>query len=320
MSDTALKPTNSAADPKPQSLDDVMMAMDVVDTLRHRSRLVETELNAGDRRAELIDRLKEIYASQGIEVTEEILAEGVKALEESRFTYEPPKPSFKTKLAHLYISRGRWMRIFLLIGVLTSFLWGVFYVGVERPRQQTANQIETRLTRVLPMELAQSHDLIASIAKNPIVVARGDKLYKQGQAQLAARDSKEAEATLLELDRIATTLQQEYTIRVVNRVGENSGVWRVPDNNPTARNFYLIVEGVTPAGQIVNAQIMSEETGVPKTVKKWGIRVDEATMNRIRNDKSDDGIIQSNIVGRKALGELEPSYTVITDGGKIWEW
>jgi len=74
-------------------LDDVLLAMDVVDTLRHREQLVLSELDAGAREAALLERLKDIYAAQGIDVPERILKEGVKALEEKRFLYEPPKPS-----------------------------------------------------------------------------------------------------------------------------------------------------------------------------------------------------------------------------------
>ena len=45
---------------KPQTLDDIMIAMDVVDTLRHREDLVHRELNEEDREAELIARLRKI--------------------------------------------------------------------------------------------------------------------------------------------------------------------------------------------------------------------------------------------------------------------
>ena len=88
-------------------LDEVMLAMDVVDTLRHRELLVARELAAEDRDRELIQRLQEIYAAQGIEVPERVLELGVQARRENRFVYEPPKPSLSLTLARLYIARGR---------------------------------------------------------------------------------------------------------------------------------------------------------------------------------------------------------------------
>ncbi len=55
------------------SLDDVMLAMDVVDTLRHNERLVERELSTEDREQALLKRLREIYTAQGIEVSYAVL-------------------------------------------------------------------------------------------------------------------------------------------------------------------------------------------------------------------------------------------------------
>ena len=63
-----------AAEPE-RPLDDVMIAMDIVDVLRHDERLVERELNDDKRRAKLIERLHNLYKGQGIEVPDEILEE-----------------------------------------------------------------------------------------------------------------------------------------------------------------------------------------------------------------------------------------------------
>ena len=41
------------------ALDETMLAMDVVDTIRHADRLVERELLGEDRQARLRDRLRE---------------------------------------------------------------------------------------------------------------------------------------------------------------------------------------------------------------------------------------------------------------------
>ena len=75
-------------------LDELMLAMDVVDTLRHKELVLERELTAEDRDAKLLEQLREIYTSQGIVVTDEILQRGVDALREERFAYPQPEPSF----------------------------------------------------------------------------------------------------------------------------------------------------------------------------------------------------------------------------------
>ena len=75
-------PVTAAA--RKQPLDEVMLAMDVVDTIRHRQLIVERELDAAGRRERLIERLREIYTAQGIEVTDAALAAGVDALEQQQ--------------------------------------------------------------------------------------------------------------------------------------------------------------------------------------------------------------------------------------------
>ncbi|MEJ2563781.1 MAG: DUF6384 family protein, partial [Anaerolineales bacterium] len=96
----------AAARPGPP-LDDVMLAMDVVDTLRQRRELVERELDEPARAQELIARLRTIYANQGIDVPDEILAKGVAALAEERFVYRPAPPSLATTLTRIYVRRRR---------------------------------------------------------------------------------------------------------------------------------------------------------------------------------------------------------------------
>jgi hypothetical protein len=86
---------------QPQTLDDVMIAMDVVDTLRHREDLVRRELNEEGRESELIARLRQIYHDQGIEVPDKVLAEGVKALKDSCFVYTPAATRLEAHFAHL---------------------------------------------------------------------------------------------------------------------------------------------------------------------------------------------------------------------------
>ena len=53
-------------------LDDVMLAMDVVDTLRRRERMVARELDEHGRAEDLKQRLRRIYAQQGLDVPDHV--------------------------------------------------------------------------------------------------------------------------------------------------------------------------------------------------------------------------------------------------------
>ena len=92
--------TRAAAEQPP--LDDVMLAMDVVDTLRRSERLVRRELDEAGREADLKERLKRIYAQQGIDVPDAVIDQGVAALREDRFVYKPVQSGLRRKLALLY--------------------------------------------------------------------------------------------------------------------------------------------------------------------------------------------------------------------------
>ena len=121
-------------------LDDLMLAMDVVDTLRHQESFVARELDEDARERELIARLRKIYRDQGIEVSDATIEEGVKALKESRFLYTPPRPGLGVRLARLWIARARIGAILAgLIGAI-GLAWMAYYFVVERPATQRAER------------------------------------------------------------------------------------------------------------------------------------------------------------------------------------
>ena len=289
-------------------LDDVMLAMDVVDTLRRKERLVQRELDSGEREQALKERLRKIYAAQGLEVSDAILAEAVRALEEDRFVYKPPKPSLGVTLARIYVSRGRWGP-WLLGGVTgVAVLVVAWQLLVVAPRA------------ALPERLQALHGEVKELAVEPDAVIRADRLFATGGRALRDGDTGTAEESLADLATLRSQLEADYDIRVVNRPGEQSGIWRIPDANPNARNYYLIVEAVGPRGQVLQVPITNEETGKTNMVDTWGLRVDKATFDRVAADKRDDGIIQADLVGHKGVGRLTPDYRLRTTGAAITDW
>jgi hypothetical protein len=293
-------------------LDEVMLAMDVVDTLRHRALLVERELNAEDRDQKLLERLRELYAAQGIEVPEHVLQEGVRALREDRFTYKPPAPGIKVTLARLYITRGKWSKRLLAIVALVVVLWGGYTLFISGPR--------ARHLGALPGVIEAQRQAIVQQAVGADVKARAQQLAAAGQAALQEGNTAAAEQRLGELEALRAQLEQTYELRIVSRPDELSGVWRVPERNPQARNYYIIVEAVTPDGKVLDLPVTNEEDGKTSIVSKWGLRVDEPLFRQIAADKQDDGIIQNRRFGIKHRGHLAPEYLMPTTGAAITSW
>ncbi|HCS91980.1 MAG: hypothetical protein N838_32005 [Thiohalocapsa sp. PB-PSB1] len=289
-------------------MDNVMLAMDVVDTLRRKKRLVDQELDVSGREQDLKQRLRKIYAAQGIEVTDAILEEGVAALKEDRFVYKPPEDSFAVKLARIYASRGVWGK--WLLGTLAALAIGVlaWQALVVAPRKALPDKLETLHAEVVKLAIEDSAD------------RQADSLLSTARQALRDDDTGRARALLGELEQMREQLETSYRIRIVNRPGKRSGVWRVPDVNQSTRNFYIIVEAIAADGSNPRVPIRNEETGEMERVKTWGVRVDQRIFDRVAADKQDDGIVQQNIFGRKQPGRLEPEYDVPTTGAAITSW
>ena len=306
--------TNSA-ETGARPLDDVMLAMDVVDTLRHNQCLVERELGSEQREDALIARLREIYTAQGIEVTDEILVAGVRALDEQRFQYVPPAASYQTWLARLYVKRARWGKP-LLIGVLVLAVLGFGYrYGVSYWQGRQAAIITDA-----PAELARELEVVRGLGSDPVALETVRGIEAQAQAAIVAEDRQALAAAMTKLQSLKTRLQQQYVIRIVSRPGERSGVFRVPAANPSAQNFYLIVEAIGSDGRVLPMSITSEEDGRTETVERWGLRVEERVYQAVAADKQDDGIIQQRDIGSKQRGALEPRYSIPVAGGAITQW
>ncbi len=315
MSETA-----SAAAGGQAPLSEVMLAMDVVDTLRHRQDLVEKELNGAARDAALLEKLRDIYRQQGIDVPDSVLSEGVKALKESRFTYVPPKPSLSTSLARLYVSRKRWGAA--AIGVLLALIIGLSaYLLVWQPYQSAqAEAARIELTDTLPHQMDALYQAIYEETKVQQAVTMADTLIAKGKAAASKGDKVGAQKAIADLTAIRDQLRLEYKLQIVTRTGEKSGFWRIPQLNTAATNYYLVVEAVDKDGQTLKLPITNEETGKTETVSMWGVRVPESAYRSVEADKRDDGIIERNVVGVKEYGFLDTDWTMPVLGGAVTKW
>jgi hypothetical protein len=309
-----------SAPAQPVKLDDLMLAMDVVDTLRHQDSFVARELDEDARELELIARLRKIYRDQGIEVSDATIEEGVKALKESRFVYTPPKPGLGVTLARLWIARGRIGAVLAgLIGAI-GLAWMAYYFAVQRPAALRAERAEVELTQTLPKALDAAYAGVLAEAKTPAAAPKAEQLFADGKSALARGDAAGATAALTGLEQLTADLRQSYQLMIVSRPGERSGVFRIPDRNTGARNYYLIVEAIGPDGRPIEMPITNEEDGATKTVTKWGLRVDQKVYDAVAADKAADGIIQNRKVGEKRRGFLNVDYAIPTTGGAITGW
>jgi len=289
-------------------LEDLMVAMDVVDTLRHQQSIADRELDAEARRERLLQRLKDMYQAQGIEVPEQVLLEGIAALEEERFSYTPVPRSWRTSVANLWVSRKKWGKPIGLLATIAAALWGVYFA------------LEVMPQRSLPSDITDTVQLIKQQAKQSEVVSQAEQIAAGATIALKKDQVSEAQSALENLQDISERLAQEYTLRVVSDANGRSAVWRLPPGDGDVRNFYLLIEAIDSNNRAVELNVINEEDNKSARKKVWGLRVSEETFYSVARDKQDDGIIQNNKVGMKRAGYLMPEFSVPTTGATITEW
>ena len=303
-------------------LDEVMLAMDVVDTLRHQQSVVDRALGAEDHAQALIEKVRNIYAGQGITVSDDVIAEGVKALREERFAYRPLQDSFQLTLARVYVNRGRWFKGgALAIAALLAIVL-VYQFAVVAPQKRARQQQQRTLQELaaMPAKLADQRDRVLAVAREDEARRQAEALFTDAMAAVSRQDAAAVDKGVVALQQLYAQLTRQYRVRIVSRPDTPSGVWRVPQNQPNARNYYIIVEAVSDDGKRLSLPVTSEEDGKTRTVEQWGMRVEPAIFERIKRDKMDDGIITRNAFGVKKRGFLTPQYTIPTTGGAITQW
>ena len=312
--------TASAPPAAPQKLDDLMLAMDVVDTLRHQENLALKELDDDARKAELIKRLRQIYAGQGIEVPDVIIEQGVMALEESRFAYTPTPPGLGRTLATMWVDRKRWSLILGSAGLAIAIVGGAYQYFVVGGAERAATAARIEISETLPAALAKAERTALDEAVAADAKAKAADLAGRGKAALARKDVPAAKAAVADLDGLVATLREVHQIRIVSRKDVRSGVWRQNPKSPGVRNYYLVVEAIGPDGRALERSITNEEDQTTSKVTLWGQRVPQATYDQVARDKQDDQIIQNTRLGEKRRGEIDVRWSMPVMTGAITKW
>ena len=308
------------ADKAEAPLDDLMMAMDVVDTLRHDEALVRKELGSENRDARMIERLREIYASQGIDVPDHILEAGVEGLKEDRFVYNPPAGGISRFFALLYVTRmswSKWLAAVVVVLVLAGAGWQFLVVA---PRERAAEALQVELAQELPARLNELTSRIEGLTSNPDILAEARATREDGLVAAQDGEADAARRAAEDLSGVAAALAESFTIRIVSRPGTPTGVTRIPDANRSAKNYYLLVEALDGDGNPIPRKVVSEEDGKTRDVTIWAQRVKKSVFDRIRRDKETDGIVQETELGIKRRGELDISWSAGVESGAITQW
>ncbi len=286
----------------PGDLDDLMLAMDVVDTIRHDETFAARELDEARREEDLFARLRAIYRGQGIEVPDRVLREGVAALKESRFAYSPPPPGLARTLALLWVSRERFVRALGAVLLALLVVAGAYWAAVVRPRQEAARSLSA----------AHAEALAANPA--PAGRERAHRLLVDGRTALERGDREGASRALDALRALRDDLPKAYVLRIVGEVT------RPRRTALHLRDHYLVAEARAPDGGPVEVTVTPEEEREPRRLSRFAVKVPEDVYIAVERDRRDDGILQNDLLAEKRAGEPDPAYRLPVSGGVLARW
>ena len=204
---------------------------------------------------------------------------------------------------------------------------------IERRNLNEAKQKERELGDVRS-GIIQFSDLISqtetlygsirAIVKEEEASQRGESLYQEAKQLAASADVSRLSETFSQLQSLDNILNQEYTLRIVNRSGVRSGIDRYYTDQGGKRvsGYYLIVEAIDSKGNALQMDIRNEESGQTERVTMWGERIPNEVYERVKEDKLDNGIINDDVVGRKKKGYLKEEMTMrdLIKQGQITRW
>lgn len=132
------------------------------------------------------------------------------------------------------------------------------------------------------------------------------------------RDIATAQLSLLK--DMNERLAQEYDVRVVSRPDSDTGFFRQSVDNPSVRNYYLVVEALAPDGRVLPVSVTSIETQKTDRVTIWAQRVNKEKYDHVRAEKAANGMVVDSILGHKTRGKLDPVFDEPGPGGAITDW
>jgi hypothetical protein len=306
---SAIEEMSATAAPSAAPLTDMMLVMDVADTIRHDPGL------AAD-----VVALRGIYARLGIGITDEIVVEGIAAYHGDRFAYVPPKAGLGTALAGLYVHRRSWLPAATAIGLILVIGLGGYFLVYRPLRHSQVQQARLELAQTLPNEMDSLYETIHEETKVQQAETEAVAIRDRGKTAAQKGDRAGAEAAVADLIGIRDTIRQDYQLDVVDRPGVKWGFWTFPEDNTEATNYYLVVEAIGQDNAPLTLPIHDEQTGKTDNVAMWGLRVPEEVYRAVEADKTDDGKIQRPVMGVKQFGFLEPDYVVQVLGGTVTRW
>lgn len=149
-----------------------------------------------------------------------------------------------------------------------------------------------------------------------------ETLFAKAEDSVLKLNNVAAEEAYREIEQLRKFAATPLKLEVVSRDGEKSLVERNFDATG-GKAWYLITQALDPAGYVVPVPITSVENGGRRYAKVFGVRVNQATYQAVKNDKLKDGHVDDRLMGKKDANSLTFNFVkgpVKTQPDYILEW
>ncbi|MGV3486850.1 MAG: DUF6384 family protein [Planctomycetaceae bacterium] len=303
------------------SLNEMLRVMDVAREMRRSRDVAEGMFRRDEVRAELREKLLRTAQLAGDRVTQAEIDAAIDQYFETLNTYEDPKPSVKRVLAHAWVWRTR---IAAAIVAAAITFGGAYYLFLSSAAPLSSAVQSERAVAAEQETASVLVDRIEAMTNDPAVLAQARSL----QAELNAargQDVTAAVAAREQLAQLVDTLSASYEVHVVSDPNQPSAIARGMGDKDSIH--YVIVEARDASGNVVPQSIRNAETGRVEKVTRWAEEVPAAVYQRLKQDKTNDGLLSETLFATKTRGELEPQVKLpdaagspVHPGNRITRW
>jgi hypothetical protein len=308
------------------TLPEMLRIMDVATALRQDRELVEEQLNFGELKTRLREKMIATARITGEEVSPEEVDAAIEGYYSKRFSYKEPPMSGPVAAAHVYVRRwsiAKWG------GAALGSVFLVWWLFLSPTGPLTATGRTHRHAERLASEIARRREAISAVARDSSVAPELARLAAEAETFKKLDDLPKLKELSASLARLESRLNEEYTVSVLAAPGGRSAFTRYfpDDGGKKVSGYCLIVEAKTRDGTVLKRRVHNIETGKDKDVMRWAERVPKEVYERLEHDKKEDGVLNETTFAVKRRGEAEEQVTMpgadgkpLTRIGQITEW
>jgi hypothetical protein len=314
---------------------DMLRIMDVASALRRERETAESQLDLATAKARLRERLLATAQAAGEPVTAAEVDAAIEQYFAQQHVYADPPPSLRRLGWNAWVLRVPIALLTGVVGVGIAVLVA-FAAALGRsdpppmrtPAAAPPAHAPSASAPAAPTPAPTADDRLenahrafeqvraaaTALAADDDARARVEQVARSGTAAHAAADLARLQRARDELDALVARLDEQFTVTVVDRPGEKSGVDRYEGGRLSG--YYVIVEARTADGKALPRTVRNAETGRTEQVTKWGEQVPDAVWQRLVADKTADGVVDDAVFATKERGRHGESVVMLGADGK----